>query len=110
LKAFFKSFVDFINHPKFSNLLSTNDDFHEVAKRAISEDNEFLGIIPLRVVHQDINFNVFGNVDMLKVRFARLIIFGKKISETKVRVYKDMQEIVLLPTYLTFLLFSHWIY
>ncbi|CAB4420940.1 unnamed protein product [Rhizophagus irregularis] len=83
LKAFFKSFVDFINHSKFSNLLSTNDDFHEVAKRAISEDNEFLGIIPLRVVHQDINFNVFGNVDMLKVRFARLIIFGKKISETR---------------------------
>ncbi|POG71003.1 hypothetical protein GLOIN_2v86341 [Rhizophagus irregularis DAOM 181602=DAOM 197198] len=66
LKAFFKSFVDFINHSKFSNLLSTNDDFHEVAKRAISEDNEFLGIIPLRVVHQDINFNIFGNVDMLK--------------------------------------------
>jgi hypothetical protein len=102
LRAFFKSFVDLINHPKFSNLLSTNDDFYEVAKRAISEDNEFLGIIPLRVVHQDINFNVSSNVDMLKVRFARLIIFGKKISEIKVSRYKDIQEIAFayFTTYL----------
>ncbi|RIA85426.1 hypothetical protein C1645_741585 [Glomus cerebriforme] len=83
LKNFFKSFINIINHPKVSSSLSTNDDSYEIAKRAISEDKEFLGIIPLRVIHQDINYNVSGSVDMLKVRIARLINFGKKISEIK---------------------------
>jgi len=84
LKNFFKSFINILNHKKVSNLLSANDDLHEIAKIAISEDKEFLGIVPLRVIHQDINYNIPGNVDVLKVSFARLIIFSKKISEIKV--------------------------
>ena len=84
MKNFFKSFINIINHPKASNLFSANDDFYEIAKHAITEDKEFLGIIPLWVIHHDINFNLSGNINLLKVGIARLIIFGKKISEIKV--------------------------
>ncbi|CAG8482545.1 4492_t:CDS:10 [Funneliformis caledonium] len=74
-KNFFKSLINILNHQKISNLLSANDDLYEIAKLALSEDREFLGIVPLRVVHQDINFNVSGKVDVLKVSIARLIVF-----------------------------------
>ncbi|CAI2186989.1 12671_t:CDS:10 [Funneliformis geosporum] len=82
-KNFFKSLINILNHQKLSDLLSANDDFYEIAKLALSEDREFLGVVPLRVVHQDIIFNFSGNVDVLKVSFARLMVFSKKISEIK---------------------------
>ncbi|CAG8531879.1 1199_t:CDS:10 [Diversispora eburnea] len=81
LKNFFKSVSSILNHPKISFLLGVDYDLLELAKNSVSEDLEFLGVVPLRTLQQEIIFT--SKVDPLKIRIARLILFGRKMAENK---------------------------
>lgn len=83
LKRFFKSFSSILNHPKISYSLGVNYDLLELTKNSVPEDLEFLGVVPLRTSQQEITFT--SKFDTLKVRIARLILFGRKMAENKVK-------------------------
>ncbi|CAG8546926.1 1630_t:CDS:10 [Acaulospora morrowiae] len=78
LNNFFGSLADILNHPKIS-LLNVNSA--ELSRKSIYEDIEFLGVVPLRVLHQDMTFT--SEADPLRVRVTRMFVFGKRMAELK---------------------------
>ncbi|CAG8592445.1 16337_t:CDS:10, partial [Acaulospora colombiana] len=78
LKNFFRLLSEILNHPKISLLGVDNPELY---KQSIIEDIEFLGVVPLRTLQQDIIFT--SKADPLKVRIARMALFGRKMAELK---------------------------
>ncbi|CAG8543395.1 3973_t:CDS:10 [Ambispora leptoticha] len=50
---------------------------------SLPEDLEFLGIIPLRPLQQNLRFNIGAVGDPFKTRMARLYNFAKKLADSK---------------------------
>ncbi|CAG8541773.1 10946_t:CDS:10 [Ambispora gerdemannii] len=85
LTDFAKSLAKTLNHSRLQKILGdiTNHHLNEFALYSLPEDLEFLGIIPLRPLQQNLRFNIGAVNDPFRTRMARLYNFVKRLTESK---------------------------